>query len=333
MRYIIPCVEQLDHAAEELRRSNPVNSRLALILTDNVIELTCHRQCQEIINWDRDGSWLDKPKYRQRQRRRVLGRYFDQKISFLRSEKLLSSDEQEFVLIAHKYRNEAYHIGLHDDSIIWSIAREYHALACDLFSRLKPNWIVSTSLNLHTERVERHLKKIGVQTLSHPHSDIEKLAASISEECPPANRSLAEALSEALLEELEELDLLFQFLVSNNPNQLDGNAILRHIQYFDEIIRELQKTELFPSDADYQTEGRRVQAKLERTWSPQYDRIPLLNWRRRARNLGKEGNPLRALKQFESVCLDKDYLAEVVRNAASELDACIQLEIDRARGK
>ena len=333
MRYIIPCVEQLDRAAEELRNSNPVNSRLALILIDNAVELTCHRRCEEIILRDGHGGWLHKPKYRRRQRRRAMSKFFNQKLSFLLDETLLSSDEQQFLLIAHKCRNEAYHIGLRDDSIIWSIAVEYHTLACELFGRLKPGWMGSTSDDPYTERVNHRLKTIGVKTPWPNFPDLEKLAASLADERPPVDRSLAEVLSEALLRELDALDREFHFLVADNPLKLDASEILSRIQYFDQLTREMEKTDLFPADVRYQVEYKRVVAQTRENWSPRYDRVPLANWRHRARELAKEDNPLKALKKFDSIRLDKDYLAEVVGAAASDLDSYIQMQMDLARGK
>ena len=49
---------------EEIKKLiNRVNSRLALILIDNVVKLLCHRHCEEIIDWDGGRSWVDKRKF------------------------------------------------------------------------------------------------------------------------------------------------------------------------------------------------------------------------------------------------------------------------------
>lgn len=333
MRYLIPCVEQLDRAAEELRSANPVNSRLALILTDNVVELVCHRRCEEIINRDGGRSWLDQPKYRHGERRKVLGRHFDRKVKFLRTESLLSEAELEFLLVAHKYRNEAYHIGLRDDSIIWSVSWNYHLLACELFGRLKPGWMGTGSDDPYTERVNKHLKKqsAGEPWLFFP--DIEKLAESIDQERPVSDVSLSEVLSEALIQEIDELDSQMQFLVNDNPNKFDSDEILRSVQQWDEFARKMEEAGLFPSDQGYQSQAAQVNERLKREWTPKHDHIPFESWRRRANAISLEKSPLKALKKFDDVRTSKEYLSEVIGEAALELDAHIQMEIDRIRGK
>lgn len=333
MRYVIPCVEQLDRAAKELHEKNAVNSRLALILIDNVVELVCHRRCKDLIDCDGGSSWADNPRYPHRQRRRVLGRFFDQKISFLRGEQLLAEEEREFILIAHEHRNKAYHIGLRDDSIIWSLAWHYHKLGCDLFGRLQPRWMGSTSSDPYTARVKFHLRNIGSRGALALFPDFQKLAESLSGVRPPTDRSLGVVLSEALLDELEELESQVEFLVTDNPTKMKKPEIVRHVQWYADLQAELDKTELFPSDQSYQKEVRRIRKLMDSTWKPKYEHLPIDSWRRRARELAREDSFLKALKKFESVRTDKNYLVEVIGEAASELDAHIQMEIDQARGK
>jgi hypothetical protein len=333
VRYVIPCVEQLDRATRELHEGNPVNSRLALILTDNVVELASHRTCKQLIDWDGGRSWLDKPKFSQQQRKRVLGRFFDQKIAFLRSEGLLAEDEQEFILIAHEHRNKAYHIGLRDDAIMWSLAWHYHKLGCELFGRLKPECMQSTSNDRYTHRVKYHLRKVSGGGRLGPFAEVDKLAESLAAERPVADRSLAAVLSESLLEELDELEFQVDFLVTDNPNQLDKSAILQHVQYYADFHAEMEKTKLFPSDRAYQREVKRIQKCMQTSWKPKYDRLPVDGWRRRAKSLASEKNYLNALKKFESVRAEKAYLTDAISDAAGQLDAHIQMEIDHARGK
>ena len=332
MRYIIPCVEQLDRAVQELWIENPVNSRLALILTDNVVELVCYRQCNDTIHED-SAYWTIKPKYRRHERRRVLGRYFDEKISFLRKIDLISLEEHEFIIVAHKYRNEAYHIGLKDDLIIHSIAYQYHILACDLFGRFKPSCIQSSENNPYTERVKHHFEKLGLKSHWSSFPDLLQLAQSISEERPIAEETLSEILSETLLEEIDEIKNQFQFLFSSTPNKQGKNEILENIQFQEDFMREIEKADIFPSETEYQIKAEHIQKQMKGSWKPRYDSIPFQTWRKRAQLLRREKNPFKALKKFDDLRDEKSYISEVIENAASELDAYIQLEIDRLRGK
>ena len=73
------------------------------------------------------------------------------------------------------------------------------------------------------------------------------------------------------MRELDDLNSQFEFLVSDNPRQLDGNEILRQIQYFDQLTREMEKADVFPSDVEYQVDYRRLVAKTRQTWSPRHE--------------------------------------------------------------
>ena len=320
MRYIILCVEQLDRAARELHFVNPVNGRLALMLIDNIVELICHRQCQDLIDWDGGEHRLDQPKYSLRQRRRVLGRFFDQKITFLRSEELISEDEQEFMLIAHRYRNEAYHIWLRDDAIISEIAWYYHSLACDLFGRLRPQGVSIMSDDPHSDRVAYHVQKTGLQTPSCFIHDLDILAQSIAAERPVNKTSLGVTLSVTLLTELSEMEEQFEYLVSGNPSGMNGKRILQNIQYHDEFMREMEKCDLFPSDPKYGDEAQRVHARMKQSWRPRHPNIPLTSWRKRAESPGYENSYLKALEKFDDARKDKSYLADIIGEAVVELD-------------
>jgi hypothetical protein len=54
MRYVMPIVEQLDRAAQELAIDHPINNRLALILIDNATELILHGRCTDQIEEDKE---------------------------------------------------------------------------------------------------------------------------------------------------------------------------------------------------------------------------------------------------------------------------------------
>ena len=86
-------------------------------------------------------------------------------------------------------------------------------------------------------------------------------------------------------------------------------------------------------DSRYIVELHRVRTALETTWRQRHMSVPLAKWRRRAEAIKKEQDPLKAMTLYHALRNDMAYLEGAIKNAASELDAWIQLEIDRARGK
>ena len=103
MRNIYPCIEQLDLAATQLRvTDNASYARFALILTDNIVELMMHKQCE--VEFILDESWApilpEKQKYKPGLKRRVLGHHFEEKPKFLAKLGKISKDEMDFILVA-----------------------------------------------------------------------------------------------------------------------------------------------------------------------------------------------------------------------------------------
>ncbi|WP_244814125.1 hypothetical protein [Caballeronia sp. Lep1P3] len=157
MKTLTTYVEQLDRAAEEMRVGTDVGNRLALILVDNVIELMLHRYCESRFGWAGMMASPDAPqRYSRASKARVLGNRFDEKVRFVRAENRLSEIEANFVGLCHKYRNEAYHVGLSRENILFPVAALYHELACELFLRLDTKTRSHGLKIVVPERVAKH---------------------------------------------------------------------------------------------------------------------------------------------------------------------------------
>ena len=123
MRYIVPCVEQLDRAASELQEGSPVSNRLSIILTDNIVELMAHRRCESTFqNRRRQRDSEVGGRYSRSTQGRVLGQRFDEKTKFLLAEGDINESEFNFIRICHAVRNEAYHTGLAHEEILGPLA-------------------------------------------------------------------------------------------------------------------------------------------------------------------------------------------------------------------
>ncbi|HKK09169.1 MAG TPA: hypothetical protein VKA44_09810, partial [Gemmatimonadota bacterium] len=63
MEYLLPTIEQLDLAASLMLPTDPVRSRLALILTDNIVELLAHVRCEDMVRWHEAFKRVRKVQY------------------------------------------------------------------------------------------------------------------------------------------------------------------------------------------------------------------------------------------------------------------------------
>lgn len=322
-------VEQLDRAARELARDHPINNRLALILVDNATELILHRRCTDRAQAKRFFGRLT-PK----QRAMARGTSLEAKLKLLEELGELAASERRFIKIAHDYRNEVYHVGLMHDDIIRPIAGHYYGLSCDLFVRLRPSWRASSSYDKFSDIAERYLPVhngrpafLGV--------DNEQLADKLMAALPGEVETLQPALATSAEQAIEEVKSHFEFLVHDNPGKMDGPEILRLAQWQLDFARALERegVEGFWIDPGYLEDIERIKGALEATWRQRYTSLPLEKWLARAEAIRQEPDPLVALDLHQALRNDMAYLEDAMGNAAAELDAWIQMEIDRARGK
>ena len=357
MRYILTIVEQLDRAARELSTDHPINSRLALVLIDNATELAVHRQCTDRL--ERDNLWAgihkatkaiarDNPEaeidddstvvlLRPEQRKKIQGQHLKPKLHVLEEMGDLTSIEKQFIAIAHKYRNELYHVGLRHDTIIRAVAGRYYLLCCDLFVRLGQLSFFKysySSTDEYTSVARRYLPtRNGKIDFSSVDKSLlaDKLRRALPDGLPDLSAVLADNAHKCILEVKKDFD----FLVQENPFGLEAKKMLEVAQWQHDLAKAIQKKDLVGLwvDADYRRSYDRIAADLEADWKQRHTVIPIESWMRRATALGHETDPLKAMSRYESLRSSMSYLEESIMSAAADLDQWIQTEIDKARGK
>jgi hypothetical protein len=131
MREIQKDVEQLGEACRQISKKTPTGARLALLLTDNLVELLMYKKVTDIFLRERLRA-RQAPKYSdEKKRKEELQR--QSRFSQIRD---LSQDEAEVLKVCHGLRNEAYHIGVIREPIIVSVSATYFCLVCALLPRM-----------------------------------------------------------------------------------------------------------------------------------------------------------------------------------------------------
>lgn len=329
MRYLVPCIEQLDRAASELREQTAVSCRLALILTDNIVELTFHQKCRRVFD-HKGGPYSDAAaggRYSRLARHRVLGRHFDEKSKFLLGEREISQEEYEFVRICHVIRGEAYHVGLIRDEVMLPLAWEYHQLACDLFGRLPPTGVSWRSGEQHSARVSAYLPNGFHGLVSNLGSVVEKLHAAR----PPLEKSLQQALAEILLFRVEEACRLLDYLEEANPFDHDKTECLRDCQYWQDLFAEIPPGIEEGTD-QYDDYVRRKASEMKASWKPKFADLPVASWRTRIAKIG-EANRSSALQGYERLEAEIAPIFDAIESSAGALDQYIDQQIDEMRAR
>jgi hypothetical protein len=333
MRYTYECIEQLDLSGNQLKNGSPNYSRFSLMLTDNIVELMLHRQCEDEIRTDDMFSGrYHIPKYSKAMRDLDLSKYFEDKVKFCKKIKRISDDEQDIIVIAHKYRNQLYHVGLKYEDIIYSLAYHYYQLACKLFRRfglLSYYWSSSDSVS---DIVKCHVKDDLASPLDY-NTMIDRVVDSLLSVPPILKEPIYETLSNSALDKVKEIEDGLDYLTECHPRGFSKSEILEEIQFYYSLSNNDPDIKIDCSKFENCFEVSQEMERVRKAWSPKHKKNPISRWRERAIGIRNERTPISVLKKYENLINDMSYLQEAVGEAVYYLDQQIQTEIDRMRGK
>jgi hypothetical protein len=319
-------------AATFLHTATPQHARLALILCDNVVELLAHERCQWALAKDR--YWITG-KLSNAERAAARGQDFAPKLNFLVKQGEIAPTERDYAIRAHGLRNEAYHTAYLHDGIAWAVAWHYHELACTLFARLEPAMIEITEprCSPSLEGKFRAAGLLGDRLLGGRKDGMAMLVRLLQSAKPAQRKPLGEVLAEVATERFDELLNSLRFLVENGPDGATEDAALHEVYFFTTLDREeIHRGLDLRSDQGRREFNRRLTAAKVAYQSPlRASRIQ--KWLERARDLSTERDVTAALIRYTDLIRESDEAVEFISEAASQLDAVMQNEIDRMRGK
>lgn len=134
-------VDQLEVCRTLLREGNPVRGRMALILLDNLADILLHRRCRDIL------AVTPHLLGGTRQLRTAKDlRWFHDRLAFVREPQwvtsgsgkapFLAAGDAAVLLVAHRYRNAAYHQDDHNPATITTLATILFKTVAQMWSRL-----------------------------------------------------------------------------------------------------------------------------------------------------------------------------------------------------
>lgn len=149
-------IDQLDLALDQLALKDRNFDRFAIMLVDNVVELTLHRHAQEQKAYANIWSQTGKPPVNPKVLVSALGQKFDAKVSLALQTGLLTGPMSQSINWLHSFRNSSYHAGLRHEGILHSLANFYLRTCCDLLVRYRPaSW--SSGSEKMSHRVAKYL--------------------------------------------------------------------------------------------------------------------------------------------------------------------------------
>ncbi|MDR5813845.1 hypothetical protein QCE62_09630 [Caballeronia sp. LZ033] len=329
MKTLTTYIEQLDRAAEELRGGTDVGNRLALILVDNVVELMLHRWCESRFKSANAFSLNQKdPRYNGLAKARVLGTRFDEKLKFVKAEDQLSEVEANFIGLCHKYRNEAYHLGLSRENVLLPVSWLYHQLTCELFLRLDTKMRAHDAEIIVPERVAKHAPPSWSEGKRHIDLfDTAPIAASLNAARPELSRLPGESYADALDEWIAHLERVTNYTVSGFGKPVE--RVLAEAQWWKDLF-----TNIPPHIEHGEPLSQHLSekhSKMSAEWRPKYDAIPIPGWRKRTQRMRQEKDGRKALGSYDRLYDEIAFYDSFMMDAAGVIDQQVEEAVERSK--
>jgi len=330
MQFFADQIDQMDLALDQLAMNDRNFNRFALMLIDNVVELTLHNYAKD-RSYEND-MWgrFSEPRYDPKLVTAALGQRFDSKIKLARSTKFLSDAVCNSIQYLHSFRNTAYHRGLRHDGILHSLALFYFKNACLVLASHTPMVWSSGSGALISHRAAKYLGKVGFMV---PKAAFDAAWERLRQVAESMNDSMISDLHGDMRETIERTNGSVDFLTENGFGEQKGrSAVVIDCQMWPFVFTDAAKKYAEENGGPKSTDRKYVEwISSNYPWSVKSDPIP--SWLKRLDALKQEVDPHVALKKYCDFLNQTEEIRSRIGEAESNLDSHIQQLIDEARGK
>lgn len=294
-------IDQLDLALDQLALKDRNFDRFAIMLVDNVVELTLHRHALDQKSSSNMWVGSGKPQINPRVLASALGPKFDAKVSLALQTGLLTTPMSQSINWLHSFRNSSYHAGLRHEGILHSLANFYFRTCCDLLSRYKPRtWSAGDEEMSH--RVAKYLGGSEFAwSLWATDNAFDKAWARLKVVAASMRPSLIEDLARDMANEIQLADDQINFYVRNESltrcKTRDAAVIEAQIwpmAFSEEGVRYAQENG-YSGKPGF---GPALAAWLRDHYKPAFVSDPVSKWRDRLRSIEQEKDEAAALEKY-----------------------------------
>ena len=323
IQFLADNVDQLDLALDQLAMKDRNFDRFAILLTDNIVELTLDKYAQDKKDLMQNGLLPYDP-----QIKKALGQKFPEKVTFAK-DKLIDQTTSESIKKLHFFRNTSYHQGLRHEGVLHSLAIFYFRNTCTLLKAYNPpDWMWRSSNKIS----HRSMKYLGTLSSGNPsehfmaaYERLDELGSSIEE-------NLIADLTADMSSEITSVDENIHLIAANDTDQKERDSAVIFGQAYYEV-----------ENPRKQIENEYTTAKSKKNlldwliddynWEIKTDPIP--EWRSKQNILARETNYHKALEQYCNIMTEKKYLRFrlALEDSAGTLDHLAEMESEIARGK
>jgi hypothetical protein len=329
IQFLADGIDQLDLALDQLVIEDRNFDRFALMLVDNVVELTLHQYARDRGSENKMWIVLKDPKYDPKPIDKALGQNFDNKVRLAAKLGLVDKTVSESILNLHAFRNTAYHRGLRHEGILHSLTLLYFRTTCELLKAYEPRFWSWGSSDVVSYRARKYL---GDSPHRQPTESFRAAYVRLGELAAAMQTSLASDLGADMEVTVDTIDSAIQFLADDSPEKMTRDEVVVQSQAWAMAFTEEGKDFGRAHGCDEQTVRGYVDWLARHfAWPAKGDPIP--SWRARVATLKSEADAHRALKKYCDFMRQTEEIRSTLTEAAAQLDGYIQEQIDRARGK
>ena len=329
IQFLSDNIDQLDLALDQLAISDRNFDRFALMLIDNIVELTLHRYAQDIANVNEMRARWGGQESNQNVIMKALGQNFDAKVKAASKTGLIDKDMCGSILNLHSYRNTTYHKGLRHEKILHSLALFYFRNACEILKAYEPELWGWCS----TDRIShRAMKYIGVPHLGDHKKNFNAAYDRLNQVAKSMDEDFIGDLSADMAETIDSTDQDIQFLVDNNPDDSNRLEVIIDAQVWSFAFTDEAKSFSISSGCVETTIGPYIEwLSNNYDWPTKTD--PIGSWRSRLKKLSNEKCYHKALTRYCEFMRQTENIRSQITEAVIQLDGHIQEQIDMMRGK
>lgn len=318
-------IEQLDLAAEHLSYGDPNNARFALMLSDNIVELTLHQHAKEKRKQLKAGSSRREPYEHEKSLEKALGRWFDEKVRFATLVGKVSPEIGDSIRIAHQFRNDVYHVGLQHEAVLPVLAAFYFKLTCRMCADYEiRSWGYNPGQNI-PERARKYITadKFFANFIEEYRAGCLALSAMSGHD----DRRFAETLAGHMDEVIDAQDRFIEYIAKNAPHRSTRDEVVVTSQSWPLVFSE--KGRAFARENGFA--GGHIVEWLGQNYPFKFRIDPIAAWRKRSDRLRREANPHRSLKMYRTFMDETTEFRECIEESTSAVDRHVEGQIERMR--
>lgn len=322
-------IDQMDLALDQLAVCDRNFDRFALMLIDNVVELTLHKIAQDKAAENKWMFYGKEPKNNEKMVAGALGQHFEAKVKLAKHSGVLSDDLAESILNLHSYRNTSYHRGVKHEGILHSLTVYYFGCACKLLQKHSPIGWSSGSADVMPHRA---LKYLGNARHHHSKEAFSGAWLRLHEVVEAIPSSLLDDLWSDMKGSIDQTDEMIDYLATGGPEVMARDQVLIDSQSW--AFAFTNEGKLFAQKSgcpQLSVKGYVDWIAQEFPWPIKKDPIP--SWNKRLKSLESETSPHRAFKKYCDFMMQTKDIRALLDEAAAQLDRYIDEQIDIARGK